>query len=106
MNLLEAIQRVLGFQDWKEASALPGWRARPSRMKHARIPYSSGRKRGPGEQNMHVEEFATREERNERFRQLRERGARNVSKFTVSRACGTDNKGREQGKIVWCVVRP
>ena len=55
---------------------------------------------------MHVEEFMTREERNERFRQLREKGTRDVSKFTVSRACETDNRGREQGHIVWCVVRP
>lgn len=106
MNLLEQIARILNFQDWKEASALPGWRARPSRMKHSRTPHSSGRKREPGVQNMHVEEFATREERNERFRLLRERGTRNVSKYTVSRAAGADNKGLAQGRIVWCVVRP
>jgi hypothetical protein len=55
---------------------------------------------------MHVEEFSTREARNERFRLLREKGTRNVSKFTVSRAAGTDSRGRELGHIVWCVVRP
>lgn len=106
MNLLEAIQSIFNFQDWKDASALPGWRARPTKMKHARTPYSSGRKRAPGIQNMHVEEFATREARNERFRVLRERGTHNVSRFTVSRATGADNRGRVQGRIVWCVVRP
>jgi hypothetical protein len=106
MNLLEQIARILSFQDWKEASTLPGWRSRPTRTKHSRTPYSSGRQRAPGEQNMHVEEFETREARNERFRSLREKGTRNVSKFTVSRASGTDNRGREQGRIVWCVVRP
>ena len=102
MNLLESIMRVLSWQDWKDASALPGWRSRPTRTKHSRTPYSSGRQRGPGEQRMHVEEFASREERNDRFRQLRERGTRDVSKFTVSRSDGNSAKGH----IVWCVVRP
>lgn len=106
MNLLEHIKVLLGFQDWKKISGLPGWAGRPTRMRHSRTPYSSGRSRGPGEQNMHVEEFTTREERNERFRSLREKGTRNVSKFTVSRSGGQDDKGRVQGKIVWCVVRP
>lgn len=107
MNLLDAIKRILNFQDWKESSELPGWRSRPSRMKKARTPFGSHRQRGPMERLNHLEEFDTREERNERYRQLRERGTKHISKFTVSRASGEqDSKGREQGRIVWCVVRP
>lgn len=102
MELLEAIGRILGFKLYKEDSARPGWAGRPSRMRKSRTPFSSSRVRKVGPQNMHVEEFESREERNDRFRQLRERGTKNVSKFTVSRA----DEGESAGHIVWCVVRP
>jgi hypothetical protein len=97
MNLLDAIKRALGFQDWKETSALPGWRSRPNRMRHARTPYSSSRQRGPGAQRMSIEEFADKERRDERFRELRAKGTPHVSKFSTV---------DESNHSVWCVVRP
>jgi hypothetical protein len=67
--------------------------------------FKSSRRHGPGRQRMNIEEFATREERNDRFQRLRSGGTKNVSRFTVSRATGKhDAKGRETGKIVWFVV--
>ena len=96
MNVLDMIKRVLNFQDWKETSALPGWRARPTRTKHSRTPFSSGRKRDVGVQHMTIEEFADKDLRNQRFAELRQKGTPHVSKFSTVR----DNKS------VWCVVRP
>lgn len=96
MNLLDAIKHILSFQDCKESSALPGWRSRTPRMKHARTPFSSARKREPGLQKMTIEEFSDKDKRNKRFHQLRAKGTPHVSKFSTVR----DNKS------VWCVVRP
>jgi hypothetical protein len=104
VNVLEMIKRVLGFQDWKEASALPGWRPRPTRMKHSRTPFSSGRKRDVGVQHMTIERFADKIERDLRFKELRERGTPNVSKYSTVEEFFVDEKW--QYKSVWCVVRP
>jgi len=105
MNLLDVIKRILNFQDWKEASALPGWRPRPTRMKHSRTPFH-GRERKVGAQHMTIEEFDDKEKRNERFHQLRSQGTPHVSKFSTIRKAGPDEKGRMTFKSVWCVVRP
>lgn len=96
MNLLDAIKRVLGYQDWKEESARPGWAGRRTKMRHARTPFSSSRKRGPGEQQMHVEEFTDKDKRDERFRELRAKGTPHVFKWSTARAEGS----------IWYVVRP
>lgn len=96
MNLLEKIMSILNFEDWKKASDLPGWAHRPTRTRHSRTPYSSSRVRGSGEQHMTIEKFIDKEARNERYRTLRARGVRHVSKFSTV----------EENKSIWCVVRP
>lgn len=95
MNLLDTIKRILGFQDWKEATSLPGWRSRGPRMKKARTPFQ-GRERKVSVSHMTIEEFSDKDKRNERFQQLRTQGTPNVSKFSTVR----------ENKSVWCVVRP
>lgn len=96
MNLLEVIKLALGYQDWKEASERPGWAGRRTQMRHTRTPFSSSRKREPGVQRMHVEEFADKDKRDERFRSLRANGARHVTKYSTARKEGS----------LWYVVRP
>jgi hypothetical protein len=96
MNLLDAIKRIFSFQDWKEASSLPGWRQRPTRMKHARLPHSSSRSRCPGNSSMTIEEFWDKDERNTRFQELRTKGTPHVSRFSTVR----------NNRSLWCVVRP
>lgn len=106
MNVLEMIKRVLNFQDWKEASSLPGWRPRPTRTKHSRTPFSSSRRRDVGPQHMTVEEFDDKDMRNSRFAELRAKGTPHLSKFSTVRNAGLDADGRMRFKSVWCVVRP
>lgn len=45
---------------------------------------------------MHIEEFADKDMRNERFRELRAKGTPHLSKFSTVR----------ENKSVWCVLRP
>lgn len=96
MNLLDAIKRILGYQDWKEASERPGWAGRRTQMRHARTPFRSMRERKIGTQHMHVEEFTDKAKRDERFHELRAKGTPHVSKWSTARAEGS----------LWYVVRP
>lgn len=106
MNLLEMIKRVLSFQDWKEASSLPGWRSRPPRMRHTRTPFHGSRRHEIAPNQMTVEEFTDKDERNARFRELRAIDAkgkphrRHVSKWSTVRTKG----GSGEGENVWCVA--
>jgi hypothetical protein len=70
-----------------------GKTARGHRM--ARFEPQYKRKRAPGKQRMHVEEFADKTARNARFQELRAGGTPHVSKFSTVR----------ENKSVWCVVR-
>jgi hypothetical protein len=94
--MLEYLRAFLGNQDWKKATSVPGWRGRPSFMKKDRTPFQ-GRGKKYGTQHMKVEKFYNKDERDERFRQLRgPNNVRHVSKFS-------DVVGRRD---VWCIVRP
>lgn len=94
MNILEMVKRVLNWQDWKKASALPGWRARPTMKKKDRTPFASSRSHKIAECQQNVEEFLDKEKRDERFRELRAKRASGLAKFSTVRA----------NRSVWCVV--
>jgi len=97
VNLLEEIKKILGYQDWKTQSALPGWANRRSNMRHARTPFSSSRKHEyHGAQYTHIEEFTDKDKRDERFRELRAKGTPHVTKYSTARKEGS----------LWYVVRP
>ena len=102
MNLLDKIKQILGFQDWKESTSLPGWRARLTRKRKDRIPFQ-GRERKVHPCRMQTEEFDDVELRNQRFRQLRKQGTPDVSRYSTVREAGLVG-GRMTYKSVWCVV--
>jgi hypothetical protein len=104
MNLLDRIMRILNFEDWKEASSLPGWRSRGTRMKHSRQPFSSTRALRPTINNFVVEEFADKESRDSRWHQLREKG-KTVSRGTEQRQeqVRLANGKMVDGEMVWVV---
>lgn len=95
MNLLDVIKRVLSFQDWKEVSALPGWRARPTRKKKDRTPFG-GRTRKIEPSRMLIEEFEDKDKRDEYYRELRAKKVFGIAKFSDVR----------NNRSVWCVARP
>jgi hypothetical protein len=97
MNFAELIQRLF-FRSGGSAerdTARPGWRHSGYRMRKARTPFA-GRKRQSAESHMTIEEFSDKDQRNERFHQLRAQGTPHVSKFSTVK----------NNKSVWCVVRP
>lgn len=98
--MLEYLREFLGNQDWKEATSAPGWRGRMTRSKKSRTPFQ-GRGRKYGAQQMKVEKFTNKDERDERLRQLRgPNNVHHVSKFSdVERYKG-------EWRDVWCIVRP
>jgi len=82
----------------KRGTQLPGWRAnRWTGQDKARAkPFQSRRKRGPGPGRGTIEEFATRDERNEFYRDLKAMKVPGICKMTTQR----------ENKIVWQVWRP
>ena|GEM_PF-6647514 len=104
MNILELVKSFFE-RGLKKRPTLPGWRHPGYSSRKSRTAFASTRERGPGKQEMHVEEFFDKAARNERFHQLRERGTRDLSKFSTVREAGiVDHKMTY--KSVWCVVRP
>lgn len=80
----------------------PGWRNVGYRPRHRR-----GRRTHTQQPlRMTIEEFEDKEKRDDRFRALREKKTRDVSKFSTVRETGTIENGRKIYKNVWCVVRP
>jgi hypothetical protein len=77
-----------------DQTAPPMWQSRGSRMRKSRTPFSSSRKRGPGELRMQVEAFRDKEARLERFRELRAKDTPDVCKWS-----GGDGKG-----AIWYVA--
>lgn len=87
--------RWLQFIDFRETSR-PGWAGRSSRMRKARTPFKSSRKRAIAPLRMQLEEFDDKDERDARFAGLRSKGTPHVNKYSTVRA----------NKSVWCVVFP
>ena len=98
MSLLDYIARIAGLGHWvtPETTNAPGWRHPGYKMKKSRRPFSSDRKREPGKQEMHVEEFTDKTLRDARFQELRAAGTPNVTKYSMAHASGSR----------WYVVRP
>jgi hypothetical protein len=94
MNILDKILRVLTHAEWKEASALPGWRTPPTRMHKARTPFQ-GRARHAVPNNMETLAFTDKDERNARWDKLRKEQS-NVFRFST----------HQGSKILWCVSYP
>ena len=65
-------------------------------MKKYRMPFQGRDPRPTVGQRMQVERFKDKGKRDERFAELRAKGTANVSKFSDV----------ENGRSVWCVVRP
>lgn len=103
MNLMEIVKSFFE-RGLKTRPELPGWRHQGYRQRKSRTPFSSNRKHDVGPQRMTIERFADKTERDIRFKQLRERGTPNVSKYSTIDEFFVDEKW--QYKSVWCVVRP
>lgn len=96
MNLLKYIAQLLGMGQFIDAGPRTTTYPVANYSRRRSLRGYGDRERGPGAQNMKVEEFADKELRNARFRELREAKTPHVSKYSTVR----DNKS------VWCVVRP
>jgi hypothetical protein len=94
MDILALIQSFFE-RARKRDPQLPGWRQPETRQKKSRTPFASQRKRGPGRQNMTIEEFADKDARNLRFQEWKAKGAPDVTRFSTVRG----------NKSVWCVAR-